>query len=273
MTNRPRPAGHNHLLDYRVRNRGAMTTRLEGVGLQIKIFSYRFAQEILEHPSNRTAWHEIIDIVSEAPLFLYSGKSKTNTKLRVVQQCMNTWFDRALAVEAGWDYHPLATAIENSKLAADFRKSFAKVTIQAEVQFGNMSRWYSDIFKLQTAYSQSLIDIGLSIVPMGSLARQIDSNIVSYERVVRELPSANLSITLPILVIGIEPDENTPVVDLRDAGIDIGDLVKSRKGWNPEHHRYRVVEALRSGRNISSVTSTCATGPMANPIVDVIDEE
>lgn len=241
--------------------------------MRFTVFSYRFAQEILEHPSNRAAWDEIIDVVSKAPLFLYPGKSKKNAKLCVIQQCMNTWFDRALAVEAGWLYHPLATAIENSKLAADFRKRFEHVAIQAEVQFGNMSRWYSDIFKLQTAYSQSLIDIGLSIVPMGSLARQIDSNIVSFERVVRELPSANLSITLPILVIGIEPDEETTIVQLRDAGIAIESLIKKTKAWNPEHHRYRIVEALYSGRDVSLVSETCDTGPMANPIVDVPDDE
>jgi hypothetical protein len=241
--------------------------------LRFTVFSYRFAQEILEHPNNRTAWDEIIDVISKAPLFLHPGKSKRNAKLCVVQQCMNTWFDRALAVEAGWLYHPLATAIENSKLAADFRKTFDHVTIQAEVQFGNMSRWYSDIFKLQTAYSQSLVDIGLSIVPMGSLARQIDSNIVSFERVVRELPSANLSITLPILVIGIEPDEETTIVDLRDAGIPLENLIKKTKACDPEHHRYRIVQALNSGRHVRTVTETCDTGPMANPIVVVADEE
>lgn len=241
--------------------------------MRAEIFSYRFAQEILEHPNNRSAWDEIINIAKAAPLFTYPGKSKSNKNLSVVQQCMNTWFDRELAVESGWDYHPLATAIENSKLAADFRKTFKNLTIQAEVQFGNMSRWYSDIFKLQTAYSQSLVNVGLSIVPMRSLACKIDSNVVSFERVVRELPAADLSITLPILVIGLEPDDNTLAIDLRAAGLNIADLVKSRKGWNPEHHRYRVVEALRSGRSIATVTPNCPTGPMAKPIVDVTEEE
>lgn len=245
-----------------------------GHGVKFTVFSYRFAQEILEHPSNRAAWDEIIAVVSAAPVFLHPGKSASNPRLCVVQQCMNTWFDRALAVEAGWLYHPLATAIENSRLAADFRKSFDNVTIQAEVQFGNMSRWYSDIFKLQTAYSQSLVDIGLSIVPMGSLARQIDSNIVSFERVVRELPSANLSITLPILVIGVEPDEDTQKVDLRDAGIPLASLTRrATKSRDSELNRYRVMEALHSGGDIRVLTETSDTGPMASPIAESADED
>ena len=187
---------------------------------------------------------------------------------------MNTWFDRALAVEHGWDYHPLATAIENSRLAADFHKAFPNMKIQAEVQFGNMSRWYSDIFKLQTAYSQSLVDIGLSIVPMGVLARRIDSNIVSYERVVRELPSANLSITLPILVIGVEPGDGTTVVDLSKVGIPLKSLIKKDgRTKSSEHNRYRIANALFSGNDPYTVTEASDTGPIASAIVDIPPED
>lgn len=192
----------------------------------------------------------------------------------MVQQCINTWFDRALAVEHGWDYHPLATAIENSRLAADFHKTFPNMKIQAEVQFGNMSRWYSDIFKLQTAYSQSLVDIGLSIVPMGALARRIDSNIVSYERVVRELPSANLSITLPILVIGVEPDDATTIVDLSTIGIPLKNLTKKDgRRKSSEHNRYRIANALFSGNDPHAVTEASDTGPMASAIVAIPPED
>lgn len=242
--------------------------------MRFSVFSYRYAQEILEHPRNRAAWDEIVAAVSNAPLFIHPRKSVSNSRLDVVQQCMNTWFDRELSVEAGWLYHPLATNIANSKLAADFRKEFPNVTVQAEVQFGNMSRWYSDIFKLQTAYSQELANIGLSIVPMGTLARRIDSNIVSYERVVRELPSANLSITLPILVIGIEPDEKTQVVNVGDTLIPLARMTRrNNAARDSERNRYRIVEALRNGTDIKTVNETSPTGVMAEPIVDAPDDE
>ena len=61
--------------------------------------------------------------------------------------------------------------------AADFRKDCDGLRVQIEVQFGNMARWYSDIFKFQTAYSQDLADIGICVVPMTSLAVRIDSNV------------------------------------------------------------------------------------------------
>jgi hypothetical protein len=231
--------------------------------MKLEIYSYRYAREILQHPDNQPIWDEIIGIVTRSPLFVRSAKSKKNDKLDVVQQCLNTWFDRAFAVEAGWAYHPLATGIEKSQLAADFRKTFnagadSEITIQAEVQFGNMSRWYSDVFKFQTAYSQSLIKMALSIVPMRALATRIDSNVVSYERVLRELPAAELSITLPILVIGVEPDDDTDVVDLSKSKISAKQLGgNSRIG---ELNRFRIVNALFSGKSPYGVTTKSDTG-------------
>jgi hypothetical protein len=153
--------------------------------MKLHIFSYRYAEEILQHPNNVAAWSEIESILRDAPIFIYPGKSK-NAKLQIVQQLMNTYFDRRFAVDCGWDYHPLATGIAESGLAADFRKTFGKITIQAEVQFGNMARWYSDIFKLQAAYSQSLVQCGLCVLPVGAMAKMTDSNVANYERAVRD---------------------------------------------------------------------------------------
>lgn len=150
--------------------------------MKVEIFSYRFAEEILQHPRHQQAWDEIYAVLTDAPLFVYPGKSGKNSKLDVVQQVLNTYFDRRLAVELGWAYHPLATGIVESGLRADFRKSFNGLGIQAEVQFGNMARWYSDIFKFQAAYSGSIIQLALSVVPLSALSRRIDSNIVNFER-------------------------------------------------------------------------------------------
>jgi len=228
--------------------------------MRAKFYSYRYAREILEHETYRDAWDEITRVLKEAPLFVYAGKSRRNSTLDIVQQVMNTYFDRCLAVDLDWEYQPLATRIQNSGLRADFRKEFTGLTIQVEVQFGNMSRWYSDIFKFQTAYSQNLIQMGLCVVPTGVLARRIDSNIVNFERTVRELPSAELSISLPILLAGIEPDENTRVVNLQECQFEsIGDIT----GKGKHDNRWRIVNAYLSGTPMSQVGPESALGPMA----------
>jgi len=86
-----------------------------------------------------------------------------------------------------------------TRIEADFKKG----RVQIEIQLGNMARWYTDVFKFQVSYSLGLIDVGVLVVPMKSFADTIDENIVYFERVTRELPYAKMSITLPILVIGL----------------------------------------------------------------------
>jgi len=237
--------------------------------MKLHVYSYRYAEEILQHPNNVTAWNEISGILSTAPLFVYPGKSK-NVRLRIVQQLMNTYFDRKFAVDSGWQFHPLATGIAKSGLAADFRKNFGGITIQAEIQFGNMARWYSDVFKFQAAYSQSLIQCGLCVVPVAAMARMTDSNVAHYERAVRELPSANLSITLPILLVGLEQDEKTPIVDTRECAFaKFKDIV----GKGRHENRWRIINAYLNGIEMKLVGPKSDPGPMPAEALVQEDED
>ncbi len=237
--------------------------------MKLHVFSYRYAEEILQHANNRAAWNEIEQILSAAPVFLYPGKSE-NRRLEIVQQLMNTYFDRRFAVDCHWQYHPPDTSIAKSELAADYRKSFGGITIQAEIQFGNMARWYTDIFKLQAAYSSSLIQCGLCVVPVTTMARAIDSNIAHYERAVRELPAANLSITLPILLIGLEQDEATSVVNARECNFSrFSEIVGKGKHAN----RWRIVNGYISGASMISIGPESDTGSMPETAAAVAEDD
>lgn len=232
--------------------------------MKYELYSYRFAEEIIKYPRYACAWNEITSVIAQAPLFIYPNKSK-NKRLDIVQQVMNTYYDRVLSVEHEWEYHPLATSIENSRLAADFRKCFSDppLTIQVEVQFGNMARFYSDIFKFQTAYSQNLIDMGLCIVPMSSMANRIDSNVTNYERIIRELPSAKMSITLPILIIGIYTDAETNIIDISQTHFkNINDITGSGKTEN----RYKIVNGYLQGIPMDAISSESETGSIAKSL-------
>ena len=229
--------------------------------MNFELHSYRFSREIIEHPDYDDAYDEITSIVKQCPLFTFTNKSLKNSKLDIVQQLFNTFFDRKFACECGWDYHPNATNIPGSDLAADYRKEFNGLRIQAEVQFGNMARWYSDIFKFQTAYSQGMIDMGLCIVPMYSIAKRMDSNVTNFERCVRELPSAKLSITLPILLIGLEDSFQTPKINVAHAGFSgIQDII----GRGRTENRYRIVNGIISKTKIAKINEKSPTGPIAS---------
>lgn len=111
---------------------------------------------------------------------------------------MNRWLETEFG-NKDWDIHP--RIVDGTRLEGDFRRS----RVQIEVQFGNMARWTYDVFKFQICYAQNVIDVGILAVPVQTFAKECGSNIAHYERVCRELPHAKLSITLPIMVIGLEP--------------------------------------------------------------------
>ncbi len=242
--------------------------------MNYRLYNYRYASEIIASPAYKPAWDEIAAAVDRLPLFLFPGKSAKYRRGDVSQHAMNTYFDRVFAVDQGWDWHPLATGIIESNLRADFRKRYGtgpnSITIQAEVQFGNMARWYSDIFKFQAAYSQKLIQLGLCIVPVSSLATRIDQNVVNFERVVRELPTAELSITLPILVMGVFPDEDTPIYDLSQSAFkSYGDI----SGRGREDNRYRIANGYLSGLAAQELGPDSVVGRKANAIAGVAAED
>jgi hypothetical protein len=228
-----------------------------------KLFNYRHALEIVGSARWQTSLAEITDAITKSPVFLYPGKAPRHPEFDVVQQVQNTYFDRRFAVDYGWEYHPSATGIADSKLAADFRKKFRaaddELSLQAEVQFGNMSRWYSDVFKFQAAYSADLIHIGVSIVPTAAFAKRIGDNIVSFERCQKELPAAKLSITHPILLFGIEPDASTIVYDLSRTRLG---LPREISGRGKTDIRFRIVNAFINGIPESELDRHYPTGPL-----------
>jgi hypothetical protein len=232
--------------------------------MKLHLFSYRYALEILEHPRFAALWGEIKTVLAATPVPLFANKSVKQPALDVVQQVMNAYYDVEFSVARGWAFHPTATRIQGSGLAADFRKGPETDAVQMEVQFGNMARWYSDIFKLQAAYSQKLAAIGVSVVPMFSLAKRIDGNVVNFERAKRELPSADLSITLPIILIGLEADETSSTVDLRTTSFQIGQITRIASNC------YRIVNAIRTGQSLAGLSDGAITGPI--PAAEVHEE-
>jgi hypothetical protein len=123
--------------------------------------------------------------------------------------------------QRGWEVHPLVVPAEQGIQTPGLRSDFKKDRVQVEVQFGNMARWYTDVFKFQLAYARSGIDVAILIVATQMFANLIDENVAYWERVNRELPSAKMSLTLPIWVIGIEPDNFEPFKHAYDKAFEV----------------------------------------------------
>lgn len=180
--------------------------------MKLRFENYRFAEEIL-HSEDYLALHgEVLEILQALPALrrgVAPSEKPANENFPVDQDAMNTHLDKVFK-DKGWTYHP--PVVEGTKLAADYSKS----DVQVEVQFGNMARWTYDIFKFQIAYSKGNIRLGILVVPVRWFARTIGDNIAYFERIQRELPHAELSITLPILVVGLDPSDDEALGPLRE---------------------------------------------------------
>jgi hypothetical protein len=171
--------------------------------MKLQYFSYRFAQEVLDSTPYRPLLNEIIAALQQTQVpqrNVPKTQPSSGKTFSVDQVALNKLIETQMASRA-WELYPLIVSDKGTQLKADYKKN----RVQVEVQFGNMARAIYDLFKLQVSYAQDLIDVGVIVVAMQTFANQIDSNVAHFERLVRELKYAKMSITLPILIVGVAP--------------------------------------------------------------------
>lgn len=212
--------------------------------MRIKTFSYRFADDILSSPRFAGVRAELLNVCQNCPIPVYSGKSQRQASKDVVQQIMNTYF-KLQFTSLGWTAEPLATPIDNEDaLRADFRKTFGegddKITLQIEVEFGNVASSYRNYFKFQLSFSYDLTDICVLIVPSSELANRIDSGVANFEKATREIPQAKLSVTVPTLVVGLfdkdEDGNKLPEWDVQATGVSLDVAQNKNKSVTAAHN-------------------------------------
>lgn len=174
----------------------------------VDIFSHRNGRDILESPNFRGAFHEFLEILAGLPPYR-SGKVKTTSAQHVIAPgAMNKWLDNELCVLRDWDWHPLVIdpdpedKSKNSQLRSDFRKS----RIEVEVQFGNVARYAYDVYKMAISMALGHSDVGIQVVCTKRFAGITGGNIAYFERAARELERSRLTLIVPLVVIGIEPE-------------------------------------------------------------------
>ena len=162
-------------------------------------YSYRHAEAIIEKEF-AAEWQEILDVISAVqwvPMAIPRERRRHGRVVAILtidQIQTNQRFEHQFD-SRGWELHPRIVSRAQSQLAADFKKG----PIQVEVQLGNMARWYTDVFKFLLSYAADDIEVGVLIVPMQEVSKQIDENVVYYERVTR----AKMAVTIPVWVVGL----------------------------------------------------------------------
>ena len=189
--------------------------------MKVEIYSHNYAYELLQNPVYNPVYDEIIKVCKECPLPLYEGKSSKQKRLDVVQQIINTYFDLSLE-EIGWkSQSPVTTDEDEDKMKADFFKKYpaydinesanaisgGQLKIMVEVEMGNAASYYRDLCKFLLSYTKNKADFFILVVPIRQLSTRIDSGVIDFEKVKRELKMLKVNFPIPILVVGISEDQ------------------------------------------------------------------
>lgn len=173
------------------------------------VFSHRNGLDILESPKFREAFTQFMDVLSALPSYKAAQAKKTSAAHIIAPGAMNRWLDNELCVKRDWDWHPLIIDADpdepggKSQLRSDFRKA----RIEVEVQFGNVARYAYDVYKMAISMALDQADVGIQVVCTKRFAGITGGNIAYYERAVRELARSRLTLIVPLVVVGIEPEQ------------------------------------------------------------------
>jgi hypothetical protein len=200
--------------------------------MKLKDFDYRYAKAVLNHAAFRASKREVLRVLRSSPVPLLDpneldprrGGVKRRARrpkkadpgpryffLPVDQKALNKHLDHEFK-NLGWELQPpIVSRDRTGGPETGLKGDYKKGRLQVEVQFGNMARWYTDVFKFQLSYSLDEIDVAILVVPTQALANLIDENVAYFERVARELPWAKMSLTLPIWVVAVEPASYQPL--------------------------------------------------------------
>ena len=186
-----------------------------GIMQIIAKYSFNKGEEFLEehHNSEFEEVEMIISSVAGSRLKTKISKEKTmKGKALYSPKALNKEFRRLLE-KWGWKTGklvriPVKTFVpEISKEHKGFREMDAiKNGMGVEVQLGKYAFMVYNVAAKMTIFSnQGLIDSGIEIVPMLSLAREMSTGVSYYEQIKTDLEMRGVSnIDIPVLILGID---------------------------------------------------------------------
>jgi hypothetical protein len=174
----------------------------------VEVFSHRNGEDILNSPKFSPAFQEFQGVLKGLPPYRAAKVKKTSPDHVISPGAMNHWLDKELCLQRDWDWHPLIIDAdpEDVKRGSQLRSDFRKARIEVEVQFGNVARYAYDVYKMAIAMALDHSDVGIMVVCTKKFAGITGGNIAYFERAVRELERSRLTLIVPLVVIGIEPE-------------------------------------------------------------------
>ena len=131
----------------------------------------------------------------------------------VNQKIINAMFRHKMHNKWGWDKDPKVNAELGKGVEGDFSKELDNgLRGFVEVEFGNVASVFRDLFKFIYMKVIGSYDIGILILPSekDKFSAEIES-IYSFQGVKKILEESKGSISVPVLLLGIEPDRSQDI--------------------------------------------------------------
>ncbi len=182
------------------------------------IYSFNNGQKLIAK-QRHTELEEIKRIITNVDASLCKtkvGKEKTNEgRLLYKPSELNAQYDKHFTA-FHWQKHRVsceystayytADYMPNNKLRPAFREmDFVKNRLGVEVQFGKYAFMvYNVCAKMTIFHNHNVIDLGVEIVPIKSLADEMSTGVSYFEQFVWDLQQRGIAdIDIPVLILGV----------------------------------------------------------------------
>jgi hypothetical protein len=187
-------------------------------------FSFNKGKEFIEK-HHKAEFQEVVDIISSVDASHFKTKvSKEKTmpgRLLYNPKQLNNEFKKLLK-NKGWETKRIQVKTVVSEIGKEhtgFREMDAvKNKLGVEVQFGKYAFMVYNVAAKMTIFAkQGIIDSGIEIVPMLSLADEMSTGVSYFEQIKTDLEYRGVSdIDIPILILGIDAVKRPSQFDLKE---------------------------------------------------------
>jgi len=182
------------------------------------IYSFNGGQEVFEsaYPNELAQVMQVINQVDSESCKIKRSKEKTKSgNLLYSPSHLNELFKNGFT-ELGWKSHkiychyPTQYYVSNYTTSATTKKAFremdfVKGKVGIEVQFGKYAFMvYNVCAKMTIFHNESVIDVGIEIVPVKEFATEMSTGVSYFEQFVWDLEHRGVSdIDIPVLILGV----------------------------------------------------------------------
>lgn len=143
----------------------------------------------------------------------------------------------------GWAEQPLvdrrALMLEAAHKPTLLKGDFFKDRVLVEVEFGNAASFYRNLFKFQVAQRAGTADVAVLVMASRRTASLFDSGVTTFENGRSKLPYINFIGSMPILMLGIQPESFEPVERrYREMVLTLEANDKKAASWERYQRRY-----------------------------------